>query len=43
MSTPNRAVTQRSTFAPEKTITLDPWSVNPGLPPVWLTLGVGGS
>jgi len=29
MSTPNRAVTQRSTFAPQKTITLDPWSVNP--------------
>ncbi len=29
MSTPNRVVTQRSTFAPEKTITLDPWSVNP--------------
>ncbi len=29
MSTPNRAVTQRSTFAPAKTITLDPWSVNP--------------
>ncbi len=26
---PNRAVTQRSTFAPEKTITLDPWSANP--------------
>ncbi len=29
MTAPNRAVTQRSTFTPEKTITLDPWSVNP--------------
>ena len=29
MSTPNRAVTQRSTFNPTTTVHIDPWSANP--------------